>query len=307
MPVLEDYGTLKNVSLADRWTSTHSITQGTNYDRCSGAGNTYLLAPFIIYPFYWELKVKHDGTSQYFLVTHYSGSTAFQLRVYKDKIGVPGDYYTIDATIARTLSIYLIDAISTPPPVLVDDVEAFTCQVGGSATPMSLYLSSISPDTFDVFWQRIYRKPLSLIDKYWLDFLQKRVMDPSDRDDPDDFISKRYPVASFPTKILTPRIDFHITHSRRKKPSPQFPHFLADSAITISAYLKKDTAIQGMQNVDAMDMLCSLIHEAMNFVFDDIPVLKDFSLSDPVFRFDERNLAWTGRVIVNALHFVEVF
>lgn len=308
MPILEDYGTLKNVSFADRWTSDFGLTPTSNYDELSGTNKEgTLLIPFSIIPYYWTIKCRYPASSSSsFALRIRTGKNSYTLTVKNDQVGW-ATWYMVDMTITRVIE-FLPKPDDSGCLVYIDGVLAMTLIPSNDPNPSQLRIrSGPVSGAIELYFNRVHRKSLALINWYWLAFLQKKVMDPGDRDDPDDFISKRFPVATYPTEILKPRIDFHIKHTMKKRPTPLFPHFYADSTVTISAYIKHDTAVEGVTNVDAVDLICSLIHDALHYVYDEIDILKDYSTSDPVFHFDERNSAWVGRVAVRALHFVEVF
>lgn len=316
MPVLEDYGTLKDVSLEDMWTVENTLTKFANYERLgpdSGTKNCSLpSSSFLKFPFYHTMKCAINGSSSRHIdVQILYGEQYWQWQLWPTKVrdSNSGSYFLVDMTTPHIVTV-LFPAADQDARLYLDGDYKFDIERYYPYSENYIFrITSISAftETLDLYYQRIHSNPIALLDYLWLAFLQKRVMDPEDRDDPNDFISKRFPAASFPTEILKPRIDYHIRHNTKTKPSQDFPHFYVDSTVTISAYIKKDTIIEGLQNVDIMDLLCSLIQEALHYVKDDIPCVKDYTVGQPVFRFDERNRAWTGKIEVRVLHFVEVF
>lgn len=309
MPLLEDYGTLTGVSVKDRWSTINTIIEFTNYSESDGGAAMTLVTPFLIYPFYWHMKVSRSDTALTLLLNPVLNGKRYFLYINRDKVESPytTEEYAIDMTSPHNIEAFFVNPPSNAY-IYIDGVYRMRMGGIGDGSPDQLVFECPNPPTkVNYYSQRIHRKPYSLIDWYWLEHLKLRVTDPEDRDDPSDWIKQRYPVASFPTEILKPQIDFHISHSHLPKPHPHFPHLHTSSIINITTYLGEEGSAEGLTGVPAMNLLTSLILEALNWAKEDIPVLKDCVASQPVFVHDERNKAWIGKVAVKAEHLVEVF
>lgn len=312
MAFIENYGTDTGVSIADRWSNTFTITQGTDYDRLSGALKTATLdiSSWIKYPIQLIMKCRMNNPSASLPIevcrvadTEYDSFEISDTYVrYKQQ---PATAYAVDMTVPRIIELYFPDKTS-PVDLYVDGVKAFTITSFSGASANEFYLKSPNNPTlsFDLFFFHLLRDPYRIISDSWLTMLRNRIPDVFGRVG-SDWIKKRYPVDNWPTEIVKTQIDVKITHRARPKPNPIFPHFYVDSRVEINLYIQEDTEVAGYENVDALQYLATLVEHSLDFAFNDIDYLLEFRAQQPKFVDDVRNKAWQGQILVDATHYLE--
>ena len=63
--------------------------------------------------------------------------------------------------------------------------------------------------------------------------------------------------------------------------------------------------IEGFTNTSGLDLLAGNIKNALDYLYEDIPICKDFKIVQEVYVLDERNSVWKGRIVVQTENFVE--